>query len=243
MLYAVDWVAPSRFLVCGKNTLSLYEVGDDEIRLVKELQTEIEWVTMKFDAMDEIAAIHDLECQTLGIVTISGDEVQLQTQRLEYRITDLAFQPMDMRTTNGHSADHHITRRSLAIASDLGQIHLYTLLPASGAQHIQTLEMGYDATAQVLSFTRDGFALAAAGYDTLNVWKTSSESRARHVAVWRVPHGSDERWKSEAAAGDEGDDDDDGVAEDDNFKHLLGWDADGKRIAFGMNGQVAVIKV
>ena len=139
------------------------------------------------------------------------------------------------------------------MASDMGQVYLYDVSASSGVSQVQKLEMGFDAIAQCLAFSHDGFLLAAAGYDTLNVWK-ALEGGAQPKCVWHIPHGTDDRWKSQdngegdaaigsVVNGTEGGEQS-GVEDDaDRFVHKLGWDADGKRIAFGMNGQVAVIRL
>ena len=111
--------------------------------------------------------------------------------------------------------------------------------------------MGFEAVPQVLAFSHDGFLLAAAGHDTLNIWKTL-EAGAQPKCVWHIPHGSNELWKSEGPSADANavtngtahdEEEDETEAVGDQFTHKLGWDADGKRIAFGMNGQVAVIRL
>ena len=255
MLYAVEWTTPNRFLVCGQNTVDLYEVNDD-IQLLKSLSTEHDWVRMEFDPVYELAAIHDANMQTLGIVTLEGDELKMRTQTVNYKITDLAFQPLPSKpvteetSANGTAKEH---QRILAVASDMGQVYLYDVSASSGVSQVQKLEMGFDAIAQCLAFSHDGFLLAAAGYDTLNVWK-ALEGGAQPKCVWHIPHGTDDRWKSQdngegdaaigsVVNGTEGGEQS-GVEDDaDRFVHKLGWDADGKRIAFGMNGQVAVIRL
>jgi WD40 repeat protein len=159
---------------------------------------------------------------------MEGDDLKLHTQTFDYRITDIAFQPLHSKPTTEALAGKP-PQRILATASDTGQVYLWNVL--NGITCLQKLEMGFDAVAQCLAFSPDGFLLAAAGYDTLNVWKTLEGTQPK--CVWRIPHGTNERWKSEEGEQDE----------EDKFVHKLGWDADGKRIAFGMNGQVAVIRL
>jgi WD40 repeat protein len=258
MLYAVEWTAPNRFMVCGRGALQLYEVGSEDVVLVKSVQTEREWVRMEWDPVWEVGVVHNAteeegQAQVLGVITGAGGEgeaLKLQTHTLEYKITDLAFQPPTSKASpeeaTSSSTSNTGDQNILAIASDDGSVYLYNALssPTTTLQPPQRLEMGNDAIAQALSFSPDGFLLAAGGYDTLNVWKTAEAlaGSAQPKCVWSLPGGANERWRTDVhvANGEgEGEEGQEGERE----AHKLGWDADGKRIAFGFNGQVAVIRL
>ncbi|KIW01097.1 uncharacterized protein PV09_07384 [Verruconis gallopava] len=236
MLLAVEWTAENRFIVAGKKTLQLYEVGEEDMRLLGSVSTDLDWARLEYDPVHEIAAVLDASQQTLGFVTSTskedgGVELTLHTHSLDFKLNDIAFQPLDAKSGANESSSVASRHRIMAAASDEGQVYLFDALARPVGRPLQTLQMGHDAVAQVLSFSPDGFLLAAAGYDTLNVWKTQSGGGAP-AGVWRMPEGTDPRWKSSEEEGEE-----------EKFVHKLGWDADGKRVAFGMNGQVAVIRL
>jgi transducin (beta)-like 1 len=229
-LLAVEWTSPNRFMVCGEGTITLYEVSDD-IQLIHSVPTAKTWPRLIVDPTHYIAVTMVESFQMLTVIHMEGDKFDVYSQTFRYGITDLAFQPLDSKPTIEDPYPNTI----LAISSDSGEVYLYKTVTGSltPLQPLHRLEMGYDAIAQCLSFSPDGYLLAAAGYDTLNVWKTLEGSQPK--GVWRIPSGTDERWKSEEG--------EDGEGEGDRFVHKLGWDSDGKRIAFGMNGQVAVIRL
>lgn len=237
-LMAAAWISPERFVVAGDRTIEIYEVREDQVQLLQSLATEHYWVKLDFDPIYDMLALLDKDTHRMGTVMLQAAEAEVAERQFDYAITDFAFQPLESRPSASEVGDaSHM--RILATAADDGKVYLWNACQAWTL--LEKLSMSYDACPQILAFSHDGFALAAAGYDTLNVWKTT-DARAPK-AVWRMAPGANDRWKSEDQGHDGASNGGDVGEREERFVHKLGWDADGKRIAFGMNGQVAVIRM
>jgi len=214
-LYDAAWTADTTFIVCGISTLELYDVTD-EITVVKSVETPHDWFRLKFDKVCDIVACLDERMHALGIMKLGGDlKVEVEPFK-DAQISEFAFQPIKNKASRTES-----TPRLLATATTNGKVQVWNSLVPFTLVH--EFNMGKQATAQTLAFSPDGFYLAAAGYDSLVIWK--SEEGGEPKAIWKIGE-AHERWK--CVPGD---------AEED-WLHALSWDADGKKIAFGLNSQV-----
>ncbi len=92
-----------------------------------------------------------------------------------------------------------------------------------------------------LSFTPDGYLVAAASFNKILIWRT--EEGGPPKACWVGEKG---RWMGSAARtkhelengelrGEEEEEEEDGRGDD----HSLSWDADGGKLAFGLGSQVS----
>jgi transducin (beta)-like 1 len=224
-IYDAAWTTDNKFIVCGMSTLELYEVGED-ITSVKSFHTEQDWFRMKYDPLCEVAALSDDEMHALGVVKLDGD-LKIHNETFQNTtLTDFAFQPIPNKESYKESSP-----RLLATSSANGQVRIWNALGPLICLH--ELSLGMQATAQVVSFSPDGFLLAAAGYDTLRVWKTDEGGEPK--AVWHMPAPND-RWESVPL---EEPDEKEPLA----WLHTLSWDSDGKKLAFGLRDQVAVIRL
>ncbi|QDS73844.1 hypothetical protein FKW77_006597 [Venturia effusa] len=224
-IYDAAWTTNYRFLVCGMNTLQLYEVGED-IDLIKAFGTEQDWFRMQYDPLCEVAALSDDEMHALGVVKLDGD-LKIHNETFQNTtLTDFAFQPIVNKDSYQEGSP-----RLLATSSANGQVRIWNALGPLVCLH--ELSLGVQAAAMVVSFSPDGFLLAAAGYDTLHVWKADEGGEPK--AVWHMPAPND-RWNSVPQEEPE-------EKEPLAWLHTLSWDSDGKKIAFGLKDQVAVIRL
>jgi transducin (beta)-like 1 len=224
-IYDAAWTTDNKFLVCGMNTLQLYEVGED-INLVKAFGTEQDWFRMQYDPLCEVAALSDDEMHALGVVKLDGD-LKIHNETFQNTtLTDFAFQPILNKESYQEGSP-----RLLATSSANGQVRIWNALGPLVCLH--ELSLGMQAAAMVVSFSPDGFLLAAAGYDTLHVWKTDEGGEPK--AVWHMPAPND-RWDSVPQEEPE-------EKEPLAWLHTLSWDSDGKKLAFGLKDQVAVIRL
>src|SRR5439155_219467 len=90
-----------------------------------------------------------------------------------------------------------------------------------------------------LSYSPDGFYIAGASYDQIKVWK--ADSGVQPVAQW---DGHDSHWRgtmlklrNEDVKGDIRSPSD--GQQDFDADHSLSWDADSKKLAFGLGNQVS----
>lgn len=94
--------------------------------------------------------------------------------------------------------------------------------------------MGNQVSAMTFAFSPLGATVAAAGYGAVMIWEVSGEQTQGPddaKARWIWPD-DDDRWKCTPAEDDDRD-----------WVHTLSWDADGKKIAFGLDGQIAIIRL
>jgi transducin (beta)-like 1 len=215
-LYDAAWTAGDKFVVCGISTLELYEVGE-EITIIKSVPTPHDWFRVQFDKICDIVACIDEERSALGIMKL-GEDLKVEVEPFkEDTITEFEFQPIQNKDSRSEN-----TPRLLATSTSNGKVQLWNaLLPFT---RVFELSLGIQATCQTLSFSPDGFYLAAAGYDKLFVWKT--EEGGEPKAVWEVTEPND-HWKTDVTD-----------AADEDWTHTLSWDSDGKKIAFSLNNQV-----
>ena len=83
-----------------------------------------------------------------------------------------------------------------------------------------------------ISFTPDGDLVAAANWGRILIW--NAETGGMPKASWNGDQG---RWQSLA----NGVDQDSGIGEEeDGLTHSLSWDADGRKLAYGLGSQVNV---
>jgi transducin (beta)-like 1 len=215
-LYDAAWTADNTFVVCGISTLELYDVGD-EITIIKSVPTPHDWFRVQFDKICDIVACIDEERRALGIMKLGGDlKVEVEPFK-EDTITEFEFQPIQNKDSRSED-----TPRLLATSTANGKVQIWNaLLPFT---RLFELSLGAQATCQTLSFSPDGFYLAAAGYDKLSVWKT--EEGGEPKAVWEITEPND-HWKTDVTD-----------TADDDWTHTLSWDSDAKKIAFSLNNQV-----
>jgi transducin (beta)-like 1 len=224
-IYDAAWTTDNKFLVCGMNTLQLYEVGQD-IDLVKAFSTEQDWLRMQYDPLCEVAALSDDEMHALGVVKLDGD-LKIHNETFQNTtLTDFAFQPILNKESYQEGS-----ARLLATSSANGQVRIWNALGPLVCLH--ELSLGMQATAMVVAFSPDGFLLAAAGYDTLHVWKTDEGGEPK--AVWHMPAPND-KWDSVPPVEPE-------EKEPLAWLNTLSWDSDGKKLAFGLKDQVAIIRL
>ena len=98
--------------------------------------------------------------------------------------------------------------------------------------------MGRCSPVLALSYSHDGFYVASASYDTVQVW--NAEKGSQPVAKW---DGSPTNWQGTrlkhggyAMNGDV--ESSDGQKQEEESDHSLSWDADSKKLAFGLGNQV-----
>ncbi|KAJ0416166.1 hypothetical protein BJY00DRAFT_292223 [Aspergillus carlsbadensis] len=102
---------------------------------------------------------------------------------------------------------------------------------------IHRLSLGPSLPILASCFSPDGYAIAAASKDTLSIWNAQRGGPA--MATWKSPmaENADVReHKSPLSNGHYG------IVEDVQDRSLT-WDTDGKKLAFGFNGQMAIINL
>jgi WD40 repeat protein len=103
------------------------------------------------------------------------------------------------------------------------------------------VHMGLSSPVMTLSYSPDGFYVAGASYDQIKIWK--AESGVQPIAHWDGQgsdwHGTTLKLRDQDANGDVRSTSD-GQLEFD-ADHSLNWDADSKKLAFGLGNQVSTL--
>jgi hypothetical protein len=101
--------------------------------------------------------------------------------------------------------------------------------------------MGLSSPVMAMSYSPDGFYVAGASYDQIKIWK--AESGVQPIAHWDGQssdwHGTTLKLRDQDANGDIRNTSDgqlEFVAD-----HSLNWDADSKKLAFGLGNQVSTL--
>ncbi|KIX02141.1 uncharacterized protein Z518_08080 [Rhinocladiella mackenziei CBS 650.93] len=103
------------------------------------------------------------------------------------------------------------------------------------------LIIGHTSPVMTLSYSPDGFCLAGASYDTIRIW--NAEHSHNHMATWK---GEQDSWNGSRLKDDDimsvgGISSMNGDALQASADHALTWDAESKKLAFGLGSQVAVV--
>ncbi|KAH9827067.1 LisH [Teratosphaeria destructans] len=159
-------------------------------------------------------------------------------------LTALAFEPTMVRDAHGKASDGDKgnDRRLLAAAFGEGFTTIYRISHAADhAVHLEVLHrLNLDdaAPALALAWSPDGAQLAVSSTSTIHIWRREELSERKNGLVKRPWI----TWRADSAAlgngGMDGErrDDADGVLEP-----SLSWSADGERLAFAVEKQIAVI--
>lgn len=111
--------------------------------------------------------------------------------------------------------------RLLASAGEDGAISLWNAR-VPGAKPKSSMTMSSAVVA--LAFTPDGAFIAGATVERILIWKVDDTSIPR--AIWT--RGSEPGWQTPQSQGSTPDED----------QHCLGWDANGQKLAYGVNNLV-----
>lgn len=218
------WADDGSFGLCGQNIV-LEAVIDGDAIVTRHSRTEfggdLQWTHIQIDALAHTTAVSAEECATLGIIDDSGE--LHRTKAHDAEITALVLQPVPRASSTPLASSRLLVTSSLD-----GTIKLWDIRNPFTTLHV--LSLGLSSPALAISFTPDGHLLAAAHWHRILVW--NAESGGLPMASWK---GEASKWPHLA----NGVDKDSGIGEEeDGSTHSLHWDADGKRLAYGLGGQV-----
>jgi transducin (beta)-like 1 len=168
--------------------------------------------------------------------------------------TDFQWQPLLNKAAFNAATDD----RLLAFSTAAGNIELYAARrrslgeTSSGPEAVpfylaglRTFSMGDNATAAAFAFSPDGFLIAAAGFDTVMIWRAHDNPRRGPRAIWKWK--SNKTHYSSTANGNSSSEE--GIwrtpqqEEDSDWPQSLQWDGDGRKLAFGVDNRVAIIRL
>ncbi|TAQ87828.1 hypothetical protein B7494_g3863 [Chlorociboria aeruginascens] len=212
------WITNEEFVLCGGDFLRAFRCNGGEISQVKKFETREDYVLSKvaFDPMSRLLATAN-DTGTINIWDEQGQSRSFNSH--QGLITALIWQPLQ---TSKLLADHE--ERLLATCGEDGAICIWN---ARSTESKPRYSMTMGSAVVALAFTPDGAFIAGATTDRVLVWKVDDVHIPR--AVWtRGPEPGWQTPQSQASLPDED-------------QHCLCWDADGQRLAYGVNSMLAVM--
>ena len=226
------WLDDRSFMICGDNLIAETSVQESMIgplRARTDLGDSREWSQICYDAVTQTTAIAACDSGVLALLDASGALHFAQAHAAQ--ITALKFQPLANPNALAYDAP-----RLFATGGEDGSIKLWDA--KKPIELVHELELGKESQTLALSFTPDGYLIAAASWGTILFWNAEAGGAPRAAwdgskVGWQL-HGAGINGHRDAETGDVAMTDDDDAA----ALPSLSWDADGGKIAFGIKEQV-----
>ncbi|KAL8921555.1 MAG: hypothetical protein Q9208_005709 [Pyrenodesmia sp. 3 TL-2023] len=234
----VVWCDDRRFILSGHSIVAEFTIDPhNNLSFVKRTEQDADrnWTYVRYDATTEIAAFIAEESRTLAILSANGQ--MLTTTAHSEEITATAFEPI-----SNTASYFPPTPRRLATSSLDGEIRIWDVTNPFNILHV--LQFGGPNPPMAISFTPDGYLLAAASTNRVVWWKAGAGGLPK--AVWRGDLSSTSSIEGfskmrEDSNGGAYMDADSGIGEEDErCAHSLSWDAEGMQLAYGTGGQVKI---
>ena len=223
------WIGKTEFVICGHDIIRYFNFDGQHIILGRDCSEDKRkhnWSHIRYDIATNTTAIAAEEESILAIIS-SSDELHT-THAHEEDITALEYRPIP------NPLSVSLTSPCLLATSSLdGKIKLWD---AQKPFHVvTTLELGRESPPIAISFTPDGYLVAAANWNKVLIWNPEYSSAPK--ARWK---GKPEQWQSVAMNGL---DHDSGIGEEEEQipQHSLSWDVDGGKLAYGLRNQVCSV--
>ena len=220
------WSDDQQFTICGHNimvTMTVDAHGIVALHNRNEPEKFQNWTHIRFDPTSHTTAVAAEESAILGIIDASGS-LKITTAH-DAEITALAYQPI-----SNPSSYSPRSPRLLATSSLDGNIRIWDAHQPFTTVHV--LSPGRNTPPMAISFTPDGYLVAAASWNRVLIWNADIGGMPK--ASWKGEPG---KWQSLTVNGI---DQDSGIGEEEEGPtHSLSWDADGGRLAYGLGNQVS----
>lgn len=153
---------------------------------------------------------------------------------------DTAITALELRPRLANAVNS--SKQEFATSSVDGTIKVWRYeVDNSSIVSICKLVIGHASPVMTLSYSPDGFCLAGASYDTIRIW--NAEHGHNHMATWKDEQN---RWNGSKLRDDDmmsvgGRSSINGDVLQTSADHSLTWDAESKKLAFGLGSQVRVL--
>lgn len=219
------WSGDRKFLICGHGIIAESIIEGENItgfHSRADVDKDQSWTNLHFDPPTQTVAFAADESAMLGIIHPSGKLHTIIAHDAE--LTALAFQ------THGDHSSFQIHSPRLLVTSSLdGDIKIWDAKYPFTTIH--SLSLGRALPAMAVSFSPDGFLVAAANSHRILIWDAKAGGTPK--ASWSGELGT---WQSPS----NGVDQDSGIGEeDDQPTHSLSWNSDGSKLAYGLGNQVS----
>ncbi|EOD45928.1 putative wd repeat protein [Neofusicoccum parvum UCRNP2] len=222
-VFAAEWMSDSTFVVAGYGILEVYEITPENKLIVqKSFSTITNWENLRYDPVCGIIACSSSSDEAhpqLGLILPGDTEIRTHACTPGEDITGLEFQPI----VNPASHDAE-SPRLLATSSDSG---FWTVQFWNAKKPFENVQRFSSGSVIEIAFSPDGYLLAAAGMDTVTFWDPEA---GISKAKWKPSDSDEQKWDITLPD-----------ARDTELDHLLRWDADGKKLAYKLGNQVAII--
>ena len=221
------WTSNNQLTICGHDIIASSLLENGRILTLHhrpEAAALRAWTHIRYDSRTHTTALAAEDSGVLGLID-SSDTLRIITAH-EDQITALAYQPVINLSAYPASAPRLVATSSLD-----GTIKIWDAKRPFTVVH--TLPLGYSTPAMAMSFTPDGYLVAAANGNRVLIW--NAEAGGVPKASWKgllgkLPNGSLTN----------GDGIDESMIED-GFGEpnpSLSWDAEGGKLAMGVGSQV-----
>lgn len=221
------WTSNNQIIICGHDIIasSLLE-GGQILTLHKRLEPLVQqnWTHIRYDSRSHTTALAAEESGVLGLIDASN---ALRTVTAhDDEITALDYQPII-----NLSAYHASAPRLLATSSNDGTIKIWDAKRPFNTVH--TLSLGFAIPAIAMSFTPDGYLVAAANGNRVMIW--NAEAGGLPKASWKGLLGKLSNGSLTNGDGTEASIMEKGTGAP---NPSLSWDAEGGKLALGVGSQV-----
>ena len=222
------WISNHQITICGNNMIASSLLENQHIIALNarsEPAAQQNWIHIRYDSRTHTTALAAEETAVLGLID-SSDTLRTITAH-DAEITALAYQPVTNLSAYPANAP-----RLLATSSLDGFIKVWDAKRPFNLIH--TLSLGHAAPAIAMSFTPDGYLVAAANWNRVLIW--NAEAGGLPKATWKgvprkLPNGM-------LTNGNGASEDDDDLGGDANCS--LSWDAESGKLALGLGSDVRI---
>ena len=221
------WTSNHQITICGNDLIASSLLENQNIIALHIRSEEIarqNWRHIRYDSRTHTIALAAEETAVLGLID-SSDTLHTFTAH-EAEITALAYQPVT--NLSAYPAD---APRLLATSSLDGSIKVWDAKRPFNLIHIFSL--GHAVPATAMSFTPDGYLVAAANWNKVLIWSAESGGLPKASSkgiLGKVSNGS-------LTNGNGASEEEDDVGGDENCS--LSWDAESGKLALGFGSQVS----
>ena len=221
------WTSNYQLTICGKDTIASSLLENQRIIALttrSEPAAQQNWLHIRYDSRTHTTALAAEETAVLGLID-SSDTLRTITAHGS-EITALAYQPVTNLSAYPASAP-----RLLATSSLDGSIKVWDAKRPFNLVH--TFSLGHSAPAIAMSFTPDGYLVAAANWNRVLIWNAEAGGVPKATSKGVMSKLSNGTLTNGNRASEE-EDDFGGDAD-----CSLSWDAESGKLALGFGSRVS----
>ena len=223
------WTSSNQITICGDNLIAS-ALFENQCDIVLEPRSEPaaqnNWIHIRYDSCTHTTALATEESAVLGLIDSSDTLRTINAHESE--ITALAYQPVT--NLSAYSAN---SPRLLATSSLDGSIKIWDAQRPFNLIH--TLSLGHTAPAIAMSFTPDGYLVAAANWNRVLIWHAEAGGAPKATSkgvLGKLPTGM-------LINGNGASEEEDDLGGDANCS--LSWDAESGKLALGLGSHVGIL--